>query len=290
MDYIYHLSVVVAIYGLLSASLELVAGRAGLVALCQAAFYGIGAFVAGAVSVRYQWDFPSSTMAGVAVAVICSLLVSLPALRLTGDYFAIATFGIQIVLWQAFNNMTGLTGGPMGISQIPPPKILGCSLDSPARFLPFAMFVAGVAWAVMFLMLRSPFGRVLLAIRESESFVRSLGRNPMRFKMQACAVSAGMAAVAGSLYARYSSYIDPGSFTLNESILVLAMVIIGGAGSVLGPWLGAAVLVVLPELLRFVGLPNAAAASLRQVMYGVCLVVMMLYRPRGLAGRYEFQR
>jgi branched-chain amino acid transport system permease protein len=289
MDYVFHLSVMIVIYSLLSASLELLAGRLGLMALCQAAFYGLGAYVSTLLLVHYHWDFFSSMTMSVLVAAVVSALITLPSLRLVGDYFAIATFSVQIVLWQAFNNLSTLTGGPMGISGIPPPQIFKWSAASPGEFLLFASCIAGIVWFILFRIVRSPFGRVLLAIREDEPFVFSLGKNPVYFKAKACAISAGVAAVAGSLYASYSSYIDPTSFTVMESILILSMVIIGGAGSLWGSFVGASVLVGLPEVLRFVGLPSAFAADLRQIIYGSLLVIMMMFRPRGLLGRYNLE-
>jgi branched-chain amino acid transport system permease protein len=131
---------------------------------------------------------------------------------------------------------------------------------------------------------------VLHAIREDEVFTRALGKNTLRYKVTAFAVSAALAASAGSLYAHYIIYIDPTSFTVMESILVISMVIIGGAGSPWGPLVGAVVLVTLPEALRFVGLPSSVAANLRQIFYGALLVIMMMFRPRGLVGRYGFGR
>jgi branched-chain amino acid transport system permease protein len=131
---------------------------------------------------------------------------------------------------------------------------------------------------------------VLHAIRDDEVFAKSLGKNTLRARVSAFAVSAGLAATAGSLYAHYVTYIDPTSFTVNESILILSMVILGGAGSRLGPLAGAAVLVFLPEGLRMAGFSTPTAANLRQIAYGSLLVVMMLFRPRGLVGCYAFGR
>ena len=136
----------------------------------------------------------------------------------------------------------------------------------------------------------SPFGRVLRSIREDEPFAASLGKNTLRFKVTAFAVSAALAASAGGLYAHYNTYIDPSSFTVMESILVVSMVIVGGAGSLWGPVIGAVVLVSLPEALRFVGLPVSVAANVRQILYGGLLVIMIMFRPRGLVGTYVFGR
>jgi branched-chain amino acid transport system permease protein len=131
---------------------------------------------------------------------------------------------------------------------------------------------------------------VLHAIREDEVFAKAQGKNTVCFKVTAFAVSAALAAMAGSLYAHYITYIDPTSFTVMESILIISMVIIGGAGSLWGPLVGAVVLVTLPEALRFVGLPSAVAANLRQIIYGSLLVIMMMFRPRGLVGKYGFSK
>jgi branched-chain amino acid transport system permease protein len=290
MDYVFHILVMFVIYGLLSLSLELVVGRLGLLALCQAALCGVGAYTSAILMVNYRWTFFSSTTAAILLTSALSVLVSAPSFRLMGDYFSIVTFGIQVVLWQGFNNISQLTGGPMGISPVPRPNILGWSPGSPGAFLLFATGVGGVCLTIVFLVVHSPFGRVLLAIREDVRFVATLGKNPTSFKIQAFALSAGLAAIAGTLYASYSTYIDPSNFALVESILIASMVIIGGAGSLWGPLLGAFVLVTVPEALRFVGLPGAIAADLRQVLYGSLLVILMMFRPRGLLGNYSFTK
>jgi branched-chain amino acid transport system permease protein len=153
-----------------------------------------------------------------------------------------------------------------------------------------AGIVAVLAYWVVRQIAESPFGRVLRAIREDELFTRALGKNTLWFKVAAFAVSAALAASAGSLYAHYITFIDPTSFTVMESILVISMVIIGGAGSRLGPLMGAVVLVSLPEALRFLGLPSPVAGNTRQLIYGALLVAMMTLRPRGLVGKYGFGR
>ncbi len=157
-------------------------------------------------------------------------------------------------------------------------------------FLILAAAFACFAYFVVYRLTSSPFGRVLHAIREDEVFAKAHGKNTLYFKVTAFAVSAALAASAGSLYASYITYIDPTSFTVMESILIISMVIIGGAGSLWGPLIGAFVLVTLPEALRFVGLPDAVAANLRQIIYGSLLVIMMMFRPRGLVGKYGFNK
>lgn len=225
-----------------------------------------------------------------AVAALVSLIVSLPSLRLRDDYFVIATFSFQMILFSIFNNWMDLTRGPLGIPGIPQPTIFSWTLQSHVGFVGLSTIFAAIAYIVVSRLSTSPLGRVLRAIREDEVFVQAMGKNILRFKVTAVAVSAALAASAGSLYAHYITYIDPTSFTVMESILVISMVIIGGAGSPWGPLIGAVVLVTLPEALRFLGLPIGVAANLRQIIYGILLVLMMMYRPQGLVGRYGFGR
>jgi len=176
----------------------------------------------------------------------------------------------------------------MGLPGIPEPKILGWTVSTPAEHL---VLVATGMLCVLFVTKRiaqSPFGRILQGIREDETFVSAAGKDVASFKMRAFVLSAALAAIPGVLYAYYISFIDPSSFTVMESVFIISIVVIGGAGSVMGPILGAILLVILPELLRFVGLPTAVAANVRQILYGTALVGFMLLRPQGILGRYSF--
>lgn len=290
MDYLIHILVLTCLYAVLAVSLDLLAGHTGLLSIAHAAFYGLGAYTSALLTVKTGAPFLAGLAAGMVVAGLLSLLVSLPSLRLTDDYFVVATFGFQVIAFSVFNNWSQLTGGPTGIPGIPLPSVLGLEFTSHAGFLVLTAICAIVAYAIVWRLSSGPFGRVLHAIRDDELFAKALGKNTVRVKVTAFAVSAALAAVAGSLYAHYISYIDPTNFTVMESILIISMVIIGGAGSLWGPLIGAVVLVSLPELLRFVGLPSSVAANMRQIIYGGLLVVMMLVRPRGLVGRYAFGR
>jgi branched-chain amino acid transport system permease protein len=290
MEYVLHIVVVIALYTVLAVSLDLLAGHTGLLSLAHAAFYGLGAYTSALLTVRLGTSFLVGVLAGMVVASIASLAVSLPSLRLHEDYFVVATFGFQVIVSSIFNNWTALTNGPLGVSGIPYPSLVGFSIESSTGFVFLTALFAVFAHCVVTRLSTSPLGRVLRSIREDEVFCQSLGKNTLWFKVTAFAVSGTLAAMAGAFYAHYVTYIDPTSFTVTESILVIAMVIIGGAGGIWGPVVGAVVLVVLPELLRFAGLPSATAANLRQVIYGGSLVLMMLVRPRGLFGRFGFGR
>lgn len=290
MEYLLHILVLVAIYTILAISLDLIVGHAGLLSIAHAAFYGLGAYTSALLAVQFGAPFLVGFLIGIIVTVLISFLVSLPSLRLHDDYFVIATFGFQMILFSVFNNWMDLTRGPLGIPGIPQPSIFGWTIRSHIGFVVLAVLLAGFGYFVVERITTSPVGRVLRSIREDELFTQAVGKNTLWFKVAAFAVSAALAASAGSLYAHYITYIDPTSFTVMESILIISMVIIGGAGSRWGPLIGAVVLVTLPEALRFVGLPSAVAANLRQIIYGALLVIMMMVRPRGLVGKYGFGR
>ena len=290
MDYFIHVLVLAAIYATLSTSLDLLAGRTGLVSVAHAAFYGLGAYTSALLALHTGVPFYLGVLVGMCVAIVASLAVSFTSTRLHDDYFVIGTFAFQMILFAVFNNLIGVTGGPLGISGIPRPTLFGWTMQSTLGFALFATALAVVAHLLVDRIATSPLGRVLLAIREDEVFAAGLGKNTFRMKVVVFAVSGALAASAGSVYAHYATYVDPKSFGVGESILVISMVIIGGAGSRWGPLLGAVLLVSLPEVLRFIGLPNDVAANVRQILYGTLVLVAMIIRPRGLVGKYGFGR
>lgn len=290
MEYIFHILILICIYSTLAASLDLVVGYAGLLSVSHAAFYGIGAYASALLTISAGAPFVVGLAVGIAVAYLMSLLVSFPSLRLHEDYFVIASLGFQLILLSVINNWTGVTRGPLGIRGIPFPEVLGWTIQTHLEFFLLAILLAAASYGIVVILASSPYGRVLKAIREDEVFAQALGKNTLRFKTTAFAVSAALAALAGSLYAHYVSYVSPINFGVMESVLVLSMVVIGGAGSRWGPLVGALVLVLIPELLRALGLPGTLAGDVRQIIYGALLVVMMMARPAGLVGRYHFTK
>jgi branched-chain amino acid transport system permease protein len=288
MSYLVHVLIMAEIFTIASVSLDLVAGQLGVLSMAHAAFYGIGAYSSALVCVRMGWNLVAGTLVGVGVAAILSLLVSLPAIRLRGDYLVIVTFGFQVLAFEFFNNMTAFTGGPSGITNIPSLSVLGLRFDSQFAHLCLVSLAAiGVVWFARSIR-ESAFGRVLRAIREDTKIAESLGKNVVSFQIKTFAISAGLAALGGSFYATYVSYIDPTSFTVAESVLMISMVIIGGAGSAWGAVVGAVLLVSLPEVLRFADLPSGVSANLREIIYGCLLAATMAFRPRGLLGSRDF--
>jgi branched-chain amino acid transport system permease protein len=288
MAYAVHVGIMIDIFIMLAISLDLVAGQLGALSMAHAAFYGVGAYSCALIAVRLGGGFLVGVVAGIGAAALLSLMISLPSLRLHGDFLVIATFGFQILAFDFFNNMVEFTGGPSGVTNIPALRLLGFVLRDGLPYLGFTSALALGTYFLAELIKRSPFGRVLRAIREDERFAESIGKSTLSFKVKIFAVSAGLAALAGGCYAYYVSYIDPTSFTVGESVLMIAMVIIGGAGSAWGAVLGAVVLVSLPELLRLANLSSSVAANMREIIYGLLLVVTMAFRPRGLVGSRDF--
>ncbi|NQT94141.1 MAG: branched-chain amino acid ABC transporter permease [Lentisphaerae bacterium] len=289
MEYLLHILILIGIYVILSVSLNLIAGYAGLLSIAHAAFYGVGAYVAALMALNLHTPFLVNVLCAVVLSGLLGALVGIPSLRIRDDYFVIATFAFQVIAFSVLNNWVSFTGGPMGLPGIPQPTILGLQISSHVGFLILVGVFCALTLVVSHKIVRSPFGRVLKAVREDEVFAQAAGKNVAAYKVLVFVIGAGLAAIAGVMYAHYISFIDPTSFTVMESIFIISIVIIGGAGSLWGPVVGAVVLVVLPELLRFVGLPSSVAANVRQIIYGALLVAFMMWRPRGFLGEYAFQ-
>ncbi len=263
-------------------------GYTGILSIAHAAFYGVGAYVAALMALNFNTPFLLNLILSIIAAGLFGAVVGIPSLRLKDDYFIIATFAFQIITFSILNNLVDFTGGPLGLPGIPQPVIFGFTVSTHIEFLILVLILAGITYWVSKRIVASSFGRLLKAIREDEIFTQAVGRNVVTAKVKVFMLSAALASIAGVIYATYITYIDPTSFTVMESIFIISIVIIGGSGSLKGSVVGAVVLVALPELLRFIGLPNSIAANVRQILYGSLLVVFMLWRPQGLIGEYAF--
>jgi ABC-type branched-subunit amino acid transport system permease subunit/ABC-type branched-subunit amino acid transport system ATPase component len=281
MEYFMHVLVMVCIYSVLSISFNLLIGFAGLFALSQAVFFAIGAYGTGLLAVA-GLPFPLPEIGAVVIGAGVGVLVALPALRTRGDYLVIVTLALQIVVLQVILNWKSLTGGTEGVRGIPGLSFAGIELIDPSRFVVYAALVAALVFVLSWKAGHSPFGRSMKAMRENESATQAAGKNLLYLKVTAFAGSAGLAALAGTLFARYFNYVSVDSFSINETIYILAMVIVGGIGNLWGSVLGAVVLVVLPELLKFLHMPTEIADQMRLVIYGVVLILVLRFRPEGL--------
>jgi len=287
MNYLLHVLIMINIYAVLALSLNLLVGYTGLLSLCHAAFYGLGAYISTLLMVELGLGFWPALVLAVLGTVLLSFTISVPSLRLKGDYFVLASLGFQVIVFAVLYNWTDVTNGPHGIPGIPRPTLFGATIGSLPAYFAFTLATALVSTGLLYLIGRSPFGRVLKAIREDELVASALGKNTPRFKITVFAIAAGFAAVPGVLFAGYMRYIDPTSFTILESVFILSIIIIGGTGNVRGPLVGAVFLVILPEALRFLGMPDAIAANMRQIIYGLLIILIMRYRSQGLAGEYR---
>lgn len=282
MEYILHLFILICFYILLSQSLNLAAGFTGLISLAHAGFYGIGAYTTAILSTQLGYSFWMSIPLAMLICGTIAFIVSLITLRTVEDYFIICTLGIQVILFSIMNNWMDLTRGPLGIPGIPSITILGISLESKISFLLLSLCIVAIDWLVLFNISKSGFGKTLTAISEDEIYAQSIGKDVYLSKTISFTISAMLAAIPGTLYAHYFSYIDPTSFTVSESIFILSIVIIGGLGNLTGSFLAAAFLVLLPEALRFVGMPDSIAANMRQIIYGLILVIVMMTGKNGV--------
>ncbi len=289
MNYILHLLIYLDTYLIIAMSLNLLMGYGGLLQVAHAAYYGIGAYVTALVMLKLGVGFIPAILLSMVITGILSLLVSLPAWRFKGDFFVMVSLAVQSLVYTILDNWTGLTNGPFGITGIPRPEILGYRFDSLHGIFGLATVLTVLCVLIMALLLNSPWGRLLKAMRDDELAARSLGKNTRLIKLQAFMAACAFVAVAGGIYATYISYIDPTSFTLDESILMLSMIIVGGTGNIRGPLVGAAVLIAIPEVLRFVHIPDAVAANVRLMIYGLMILVIAHLRPQGIAGVYRFQ-
>ncbi len=289
MEYLLHILVIAGIYIILALSLNLILGYTGLPALGHAAFSCVGAYVSALLALNYGISPWIGLLIGAGAASLVGGVIAFPSLRLKGDYFALATFGFAVIVYSIAKNWVAVTRGPLGLPGIPTFSIAGFQLSSIWSYLILVTLLVSLTAFLLTRVVNSPFGRILKGIREDEIATESLGKNVNRHKILVFMIGAFFAGIAGSLYAHYITFIDPSSFTIMESITILLMVVFGGMGSIKGSFVGAAILVILPEMLRFLGMPSSIAAPMRQMIYGLLLVLLMLKRPQGILGRYRFR-
>ena len=282
MEYILHLLILICIYAILSQSLSLVAGYSGQISLAHAGFYGIGAYSAALMAVNFGTPAILNLIIALLISGIIAFIVAKVAVKTVDDYYVVITLGIQVVIYSIMNNWQSVTNGPLGIGGIPTISLFGVPLESKWAFFALSGVLTALVWFILHNIMKSPFGRVLRALSEDEIYTDSLGKNVGQAKVVSFVISGMLASIAGVLYAYYISYIDPTSFTLDESIFILSIVIIGGMRNLKGVFLAAVFLVLLPEALRFVGMPSSVAANMRQIIYGIALIIVVSRKKKEL--------
>lgn len=285
LAYILNLAILVCINAMLAITLDFIMGYAGIFSVAHAVFFGIGAYTAAYFAVHVSPSLFVALPAAMVVAAALSVILALPALRVRGEYFVAASLGIQMLGVTVFSEWKSVTGGIGGVIGIPPVQLFGYSLEDPLWFLALTVVCLLVVIGTTGILVRTSLGRNLKAIRDSESAAAAFGKNSAAIKTLSVMLSSSLAAVAGTLYAFYLSFINVESFTLDTSVLLMAMVIIGGVGTVLGPIIGAALLMLLPSLFSYMSfLPQTQVGSIQQIAYGAAMVLLMIYRPGGIAG------
>jgi branched-chain amino acid transport system permease protein len=271
-----------AVMTIAAIGLNLTLGYAGQISLAQAAFVGIGAYTAALLTTQ-GWPLWSAFLLATSLCLAIGWLLGYPALRVQHHYLAFVTLSFSTLVFLILRNEEWLTKGVYGISGIPRPTLLGWSTKAPVDFYFFCLGVLGLVSAATWWLVRSPWGRAFTALRENAVRADSLGVDTRRYTLMAFAIGSALGGIAGVLYAPLVQFIEPTAFALNLSLTLLLMVIVGGSGYFLGPFLGAAVSVLLPEWLRF-------SEGLYLILYAIFVMVLMAFCPSGLLGLAERMR
>ncbi|MBO9356379.1 branched-chain amino acid ABC transporter permease [Bordetella petrii] len=285
LAYLQNIAVLFCVNAMLAVTLNFIMGYAGIFSLAHAIFFGVGAYTAANIAMHFSDSLLLCVAGAVLVSGALSMVLALPALRVRGEYFVAASLGLQVIGVTVFSEWKSATGGLGGLVGIPPPTVFGHALATPGEFLGLAAGGLAAVLLITTALLRGSFGRSLMAIRDSESAAQAAGKWVAAVKTLSVAVSAGLAAVAGAIYAFYMSFVNVEGFMLETSILLMAMVIIGGTGTVFGPIIGAALLMLLPPALTYLPfLPPSELGTVQQIVYGSIMVLLMMFRPGGLVG------
>lgn len=278
MEYVVSLAVLVGIYVILSSSFNLVIGFGGLISIAHPIFFALGAYTTGLLAIHFNTHPVLAVLAGGSVAFLSSLMLSLPSLRISGDYLLITSIGFQLGLLEVIKHL-GFTGGASGLGNIPNVVV------GPMRSVVFAV-VSCLIGAVVVLMIRwlltGPYGRIISAMRDDELAFSAMGRNPMMIKVVIFAIGSGLAGIAGGIYAYYYQYISPDQFEILQSAMLLTMVVVGGMGSHLGPVVGAVLLLLMPQAISFLNLPPSVMAPLQGIIFTTLVIIFLFWRPQGL--------
>lgn len=275
--YYYQIASLALIFSLLAVSLHLVSGVAGLLHLGQAAFYGVGAYVAALAGADYGVPFwLALPLAGFGSAFI-AFLVALPTMRLVSIYFAVATLAIGQMIFLVIQNWVSVTRGPNGVTLFSGMDIFGVEITSNTGIYYVVAITVTVSIAILYRLSYSYYGNALRSLREDDQCAAAMGVSTVRLKIEVFTIAAFFAGIAGALWAYTTGYISPADFNFSQTILILAMVVVGGLGSLPGAIIGALLLILLPEALRGIG-------DFRNIIVGLVMFLSILFLPKGLFG------
>ncbi|MEK6822527.1 MAG: branched-chain amino acid ABC transporter permease [Nanoarchaeota archaeon] len=282
INYFIHLAVLIGIYAIFTVGLNIAVGFTGLLNLGHVGFFGIGAYTSALLALAGVPLWIAIPAAAI-VAGISGLVLALPTARLKGDYLALAALGFTFIVGSVARNWTDLTRGPLGLPGIP--RVVA---STPLFLVIVVVLTVIIALAVHYLM-KTRFGRTLQAIRDDELAAATLGYNTFLHKVIAMGISACIAGIAGALFAHYISFIDPSVFGIGDLILVLSMLIVGGLASIPGSIAGATIILLIPEPLRFIGFPSSLIGPMREILFALILLIIIIYRPKGILGKVDLQ-
>lgn len=283
MIYLLHLVIIFCIYAILTLSLNLILRFCGYLSLAHCAYFALGAYAYALLTLKFSWSFIPVVLVAAMLGAVLSLLLSLPSWRLKGDFFVMVSLAVQNLMFATIFNWASpkdpigswknLTNGFYGLPGISKPDIFGFKFDTNGDILLLFVPLLAVVTIIYYVLIRSPWGRAVMTIRDDEVAARNLGKNVRSLKVQTFGIACAMAAVGGALFASYQGFVDPNLAALDQSILILCMVLVGGSRPIVGPLLGVGIILLLPELLRMMPLPTFIdAANLRVLVYGLLLI------------------
>lgn len=283
--YILNIAILVGINAILAVTLNFILGYAGIFSMAHAVFFGVGAYASSVAAMKLGLGLVPAMLIGMVLAAVISLVLALPALRVRGEYFVAASLGLQMLAATIFAEWKSVTGGIGGLIGIPQASVLGFTLTEPWHYLVLTLTCLTLVVAIVRGLVRSSFGRSLKSIRDDEVAAAAYGKNVAVIKTISVVVSSALAAVAGTLYAFYLNFINVESFVMDVSVQVMAMVIIGGTATLVGPLIGTVLILLLPAALSYLPyLPPSEIGSIQQIIYGLAMVLLMIFRPTGIWG------
>jgi branched-chain amino acid transport system permease protein len=282
VEQFYDYATLITIYSVYALSLNLLLGYAGQLSVAHAAFGAVGGYLAAYLAVTHGWGLLPGLLVGAPAAGVVGVLASIPALYLDIRFLILLTLALSTAILAVIGAIPAL-GGQTGITSVGIPSVFGLSLAQPSQFFWFGLIIALLTLLVCWRLAHSPFGRVLRGLRDDELATRGVGKNIVRYKVTVFGVTAAMAGAAGVLLSTYNASIQPSGFDLSQSMMIIAMVVIGGTANLLGSILGASAIVLLdPFLTKVIDVDPDTAGLIRGVIYGSLIALFMLARPQGL--------
>lgn len=283
--YLAHLIILLNIFFILAAALNMAVGFTGLLSLAHISLLGIGAY-SSAILTKSGVPFIFAFLSSIAIVGIFSYILIYVTKNLKSDYLALATLGFSFVITTIILNLS-ITRGALGIPGIPHPDIFGVIIRTKLQWIIFSSIIMYLSIFMIYKITKSPFGRLLEGVRDDETSLKVMGKDTETLKIKAMVISGCFAGISGILFAHYITFIDPYTFAIPELIWILTVIIVGGLASNKGSIVGTFILFMIPELLRFTPIPAELIGPLRQIIYAIILLAILLYRSRGIFGRVD---